>query len=163
MARKPCKLETNNSKVFDFLMKNFKPYNQPDRRLTVEGVCTEILEDRYIGCRGWSTESDPNGAWQDETLPVPVEACSFVLQSQRRSPDAFITEALLCRGIFRFKKPERHSQLDRLVKFHCELKFSLCSCEDIQHLTIHFRGKEIHSLDILFKKDGHIALRKRED
>ena len=27
----------------------------------------------------------------------------------------------------------------------------------------HYQGKEIHSLDILFKQNGHVVLRKRED
>ena len=45
-----------------------------------------------------------------------------------------------------------------LVSFFCRWKYQ----KDVQHLLIHYQGKEIHSLDILFKQNGHVVLRKRK-
>ena len=44
-------------------------------------------------------------------------------------------------------------------KLFCRWKYQ----KDVQHLLIHYQGKEIHSLDILFKQNGHVVLRKRKD
>ena len=153
----PCEFKTNTSEVFEFLLKNFRG-TQSD---TIEAACAEILEDRVTGCHGWTPH--PNGAWQDETLPIPADAYSFILQSRSRKPAALLNEAFNCLSIMRRKKPAHFVQVNKLITFYSKLKFSLCSCEDVQHLLIHYQGKEIHSLDILFKQNGHVVLRKRED
>ena len=59
---------------------------------------------------------------------------------------------------FRVEKNEIR-ELPLVSFFFCRWKYQ----KDVQHLLIHYQGKEIHSLDILFKQNGHVVLRKRKD